>query len=431
MIKRPRSLDLNHATFLRQSGVLLLGQVGAVFFACVFTVLAARWLGPVEFGVLSTANTLVLLLSRASGPLTWIMTNVVAHFDAAAQPGKLRFFVAWAWRRLIAAILIGLALAGWLSFPLSRLLRLSSPLTIILTALWFAALLMTVFARAVQQGLQAFGLLALNQVAENILRLIVGLALIALGLGAQGGIVGYATGAGLAALIALMSLARHLGQSPPDADVNFRSLVTFSAQAVIAAGCYAILSNADFLTIKRFLPETDAGLYAAVQTLGLLPMVGLSVFYNVMFSTVSFAHARGDETLTFFYRLLAAIALMGAVTVALTGLLARPLILLAFGASYLAAEPLLVGYMAATMVLVLVMVFNSFYLARREGHFIPWLAAGTIVLVALLVIHHDTAQAIVVDILLAYSAILTAYVFQAAVAWLRARSARIDRASGQ
>ena len=431
MIKRPRSLDLNHATFLRQSGVLLLGQVGAIFFACVFTVLAARWLGPVEFGVLSTANTLVLLLSRASGPLTWIMTNVVARFDAAAQPGKLRFFVAWAWRRLIAAILIGLVLAGWLSFPLSRLLRLPSPLTIILTALWFAALLMTVFARAVQQGLQAFGLLAFNQVAENILRLIVGLALIALGLGAQGGIVGYATGAGLAALIALMSLARHLGQSPPDADVNFRSLVTFSAQAVIAACCYAILSNADFLTIKRFLPETDAGLYAAVQTLGLLPMVGLSVFYNVMFSTVSFAHARGDETLTFFYRLLAAIALMGAVTVALTGLLARPLILLAFGAPYLAAEPLLVGYMAATMVLVLVMVFNSFYLARREGHFIPWLAAGTIVLVALLVIHHDTAQAIVVDILLSYSAILTAYVFQAAVAWLRARSARIDRASGQ
>jgi O-antigen/teichoic acid export membrane protein len=132
-----------------------------------------------------------------------------------------------------------------------------------------------------------------------------------------------------------MSLARHLGQSPPDADVNFRSLVTFSAQAVIAAGCYAILSNADFLTIKRFLPETDAGLYAAVQTLGLLPMVGLSVFYNVMFSTVSFAHARGDETLTFFYRLLAAIALMGAVTVALTGLLARPLILLVFGARIL------------------------------------------------------------------------------------------------
>jgi O-antigen/teichoic acid export membrane protein len=146
---------------------------------------------------------------------------------------------------------------------------------------------------------------------------------------------------------------------------------------------------------------------------------------------VSFAHARGDETLTFFNRLLAAIAVMGAVTVALTSLLARPLILLTFGAQYLAAEPLLVGYMAATMVLVLVIVFNSFYLARREGHFIPWLVAGTVTLVALLLIHHDSAQAIVVDILLAYSAILTAYVFQAAVAWLRARSARIDRASGQ
>jgi len=67
---------------------------------------------PSSLACLSTANTLVLLLSRASGPLTWVVANVAARYDAVSQPGKLRFFVAWAWRRLIAATLVGLALAG-------------------------------------------------------------------------------------------------------------------------------------------------------------------------------------------------------------------------------------------------------------------------------------------------------------------------------
>ena len=78
------------------------------------------------------------------------------------------------------------------------------------------------------------------------------------------------------------------------------------------------------------------------------------------------------------------VIVLGIVAVAFTGLLARPLFLYTVGADYAAAMPFLVWYMAATVLLSLVMVVNSFYLARREGHFIPWLIAGTGLLIVLL-----------------------------------------------
>ncbi len=148
---------------------------------------------------------------------------------------------------------------------------------------------------------------------------------------------------------------------------------------------------------------------------GMLALVGFSTLYTVMFSAVSHSHARGDETISLFKRVLVVVIVLGIVAVAFTGLLARPLLLYTVGADYAAAVPFMVWYMAATVLLSLVMVVNSFYLARREGHFIPALAAGTCLLTALLLVFHDNVSAILRDILIAYGAILVAYAAQAVV----------------
>ena len=117
---------LTRTTFFHQSGVLLIGQVGALIPAYLFSVLSARLLGPADFGVLTTSATLVLILGRAGAPLVWIVTNVVATFAANDQPGKLRYFVSRTFKWLAASSLIGLALIIVLARPLSVILRLPS-----------------------------------------------------------------------------------------------------------------------------------------------------------------------------------------------------------------------------------------------------------------------------------------------------------------
>jgi len=404
---------LTRTTFFHQSGVLLIGQAGALIPAYLFSVLSARLLGPADFGVLTTSATLVLILGRAGAPLVWIVTNVVATFAANDQPGKLRYFVSRMFKWLAASSLIGLALIIVLARPLSVILRLPSATVIILTLVWFMALVMLMFARAIQQGLLSFPMLSLNLTLESVLRLAIGLALLYTGLGVNGAIIGYGSGCGLAALIAFVPLQRQLSRAPIDVQVQARSLYRFSAQAVVAAWCFAILSNADFIAVKWFLPATDAGLYAAVQMYGMLALVGFSTLYTVMFSAVSYSHARGDETVLLFKRVLVVVIALGIVAVAFTGLLARPLLLYTVGADYAAAMPFLVWYMAATVLLSLVMVVNSFYLARREGHFIPWLIAGTGLLIILLLAFHDRIETVLFDIVLVYGAIVIAYALHA------------------
>ncbi len=251
---------LTRTTFFYQSGVLLIGQAGALIPAYLFSVLSARLLGPADFGVLTTAATLVLILGRAGAPLVWIVTNVVATFAANDQPGKLRYFVSRTFKWLATSSLIGLALIIVFARPLSVILHLPSASIIILTLAWFIALVMLMFARAIQQGLLSFPMLALNLSLESALRLAIGLALLYAGLRVNGAIIGYGLGCGLAALVAFVPLQRQLSRAPIDVQAQARSLYRFSAQAVIAAGCFAILSNSDFMAVKWFLPATDAGL---------------------------------------------------------------------------------------------------------------------------------------------------------------------------
>lgn len=406
---------LTRTTFFYQSSVLLVGQIGALVPAYVFSVLSARLLGPVDFGVLTTSATIVLILSRASGPLVWVVINVVATFVATDQPGKLRYFVSWTLKWLAVLSLIGMALAAVLANPLGAVLRLPTPTLIMLTMAWFVAQVMLVFARAVQQGLQSFPAVALNLTLEAALRLAIGLALIYAGLGVSGAIIGYGLGCALAAVVAFVPIRRRLSLAPMGTQVQARSLYRFSAQTVIAAWCFAILSNVDFLTVKLFLSATDAGLYAAVQMFGMLALVAFSVLYTVMFSTVSYEHARGDETAPLFKRVLAIVGVTGLIAVALTGWLARPLLLYTVGSDYAAAAPFMTGYMAATVLLALIMVVNSFYLARREGHFLPWLVAGTGLLIILLLARHQDINAVLLNICIAYGAILIAYAIWRAI----------------
>ena len=402
---------LPRSRLFQQSGVLFLGQVGASIPAYLFSVLVARLLGPADFGTLAVSVTLVQILGRASGPLLWVMTNVAATFIASGEPGKLRYFVTWTLRRLVALTLVTLA-PVMLLYLLGNWLRLPSAVLVILTWFWFAAQLMLLLARGVQQGLQWFSAVAFNLTLEAVLRLCIGLALIYAGWQVNGALVGYGMGSALAALLAFILIYRRLPHPPPDTHVQVRSLYRFSAQAAAAAWCFAVLSNVDFIAVKHFLSATDAGLYAAIQLFGLIALMVFSALYTVMFSAVSSSHARGDAMVFLFRRVLLLVIGLGIAAVALCAMLAKPLIVYTVGAQYAQAAPFLVWYMTATVLLSLVMVINLFYLARREGHFIPPLVLGTILLVGLLLVYHSRVEAVLLDINLAYGLTVLAYVAQ-------------------
>ena len=407
--------------FLRQSSLVLAGQLGAAAFAYGFSILAARRLGPVEFGVLGVASTLVLTLNQVSAPLALVVTNAIARLSAAGQVGQLRYFVGIA-QRAIGLGLMGLLTLGALAaYPFSVALHVPW-LTLLLALAWFAAGLEIIFWRAVQQGLQAYSSLSINLVVEAAARLLVGWLLLVAGLGANGAVVAYGAAAVLAVGTAYVPLRARLNITPPDPAIDLHGLFLFSTQAFAVTLCYAVLTSADFLTVKRFLPESQAGLYAAMQMFGKLAFTGFSALYTVMFSAVSHDHAQSRDTRLMLWRVLGLTVLLGSIAVGLTAFLARQLIAWTVGKDYMEAAPILTGYLTVTVMFAVIVTLNTFYLARREWHFIPWLAAGAGLLIFLLAINHHTLEAIVLDLGLSYGATLAAYSLQALVPRLFSRT---------
>jgi len=398
--------------FLRQSGLVLAGQLGAAVFAYGFSILAARWLGPVEFGVLGVASTLVLTLNQVSAPLALVVTNASARLSAAGQAGQLRHFVGIT-QRAIGLGLMGLLTFGALAvYPVSVALHVPW-LTLLLALAWFAAGLETIFWRAVQQGLQAYSSLSINLVVEAAARLLVGWLLLVAGRGANGAIVAYGAAAVLAVGTAYLPLRAQLNIAPPDPVIDLHGFLLFSGQAFAVTLCYAVLTSADFLAVKRFLPEAQAGLYAAMQMFGKLAFTGFSALYTVMFSAVSHDHAQRHDTRPILWRVLGLTILLGSIAVGLTAFLARQLIAWTVGKDYMEAAPILTGYLAVTVMFAVIVTLNTFYLARREGHFLPWLAVGAGLLIFLLAVNHNALEAIVLDLGLSYGATLAAYSLQA------------------
>jgi O-antigen/teichoic acid export membrane protein len=413
ILKRLLSFRSTFHLYLRQSSLALMGQLGAAVFAYLFSVLAARRLGPVEFGVLGTAAVIVLTLNQITAPLALVVTNAVARFVASGHPGKLRHFVALVQRAMLVA-LAGLTVAGVLvASPLSAALRIPM-LTAVLAVLWFGVGLEIILWRAVQQGFQAYAAFAFNLILEAAVRLLIGWLLLNAGLGANGAVAAYGAAALFSVLVAYAPLRARLNAAQPDADVDMHSALRFSAQAFVMTVCYALLTNADFLAVKRFLPEAQAGVYAVLQMFGKLAFTGFSALYTVMFSAVSHDHAQRHDTWPLFRLTLGLILVLGLVGIGLVQVFATPLIVWTVGADYLEATPVLTGYLVATVLLALLVTTNTFYLARRESAFIRWLVAGAGLLIVLLVVNHNSLEAVVFDLCLSYGAILVAYFFQAA-----------------
>jgi len=398
--------------FLRQSGLVLTGQLGAAVFAYGFSILAARRLGPVEFGVLGAASTIVLTLNQVSAPMALVVTNAIARLAAAGQAGKLRRFVAITQRATGLGLMALLAFGALVVYPISAALHVPW-LTLLLALAWFAAGLEIIFWRAVQQGLQTYLSLSINLVLEAAARLLVGWLLLIAGLGANGAVLAYGVAALLATGMAYFPLRSRLNIAPLDSAIDLHGLFLFSTQAFAVTLCYAVLTSADFLAVKRFLPEVQAGLYAAMQMFGKLAFTGFSALYTVMFSEVSHDHTQSQDTRPILWRVLGLITLLGVSAIGLTALLARLLIAWTVGQDYLAAAPLLTGYLTTTVMFAVIVTINTFHLARREGHFISWLVVGVALLILLLALNHNRLEAIVFDLGLAYGAILAAYAVQA------------------
>ncbi len=258
-------------TFLRSIGVrdslvmaVTMALAGGLDYAV--SVLAGRWLVPVEYGIFIAVAAVLQVLAQ----LTNTIRNVVAFYAAELSAKRdssqgVGAFVQSAWRWGWKWGLLATAVMAMLSPALARTLRLPNA-----WPLWAASpVVLLFFIRTVTdgalQGLQKFAGFGVVQVVQSLLRLLFAAGLIWLGSQAVGAIVALP-----AAMVGVLALALWLLR-PYFQDrsrvVARRVSWHYSSHTLMGLAAFAVLANMDALFVKHFFSPSIAGDYGPVVTL--------------------------------------------------------------------------------------------------------------------------------------------------------------------
>jgi O-antigen/teichoic acid export membrane protein len=361
-----------------------------------YQVVMARLLVPDDYAILTALFGILILESLSAQVIQSATARLAAQYRARGEEAALHVFVRrWTRRVLLAAglpaaaiVLAAPAIASVLSLPpvavalLGVALFISAPLT---------------FTGGLLQGLAYFGWFGWYFIVQALVRLGLGVLLVAAGLGVTGAFVGAlsALAAGLVlSLVPLVPLFRAARGAVHTVELG-RAETRFFLLASIVMLAYAILTNVDAVAGRALLPPGDAGAYAGTITMAKVVLFAPIAVGFILLERTARSHARGEDTdQALFLALAFVLATSGVVTI---GYVLAPAFFTAVvvGPQYPLAVGLIGPYAIAALLNALLSLWIAHFIGRGEMRFGLILAIGAVAeIAAILVTPHD-AQTLV------------------------------------
>ena len=267
-----------------RGGVLIAAAMGVMNVTTYgFTILAARLLGPVQYGGVAAVMNLLLVVSVVALALqATAARRISADLDHVAQIERGVLWVSWR-----AALATGGVLL-LLSPVVEQLLRLESLATAVLVALTAIPITAMGGQAGVLQGERRWGALGAVYVAAGVPRLAIGAGLLLWRPSELLAVTAVAVGCVAPVIVGAWAL-RHERAPGSEADHHRgRAILTESlvnSQALLA---FFALANLDVVVARNTLPAHDSGLYAGglilTKALLFLPQFVVVVAFPAMAS---------------------------------------------------------------------------------------------------------------------------------------------------
>ena len=382
----------------------------------IFHVAVSRLLGPSEYGTLAALLALVMILSVPLSVAQTVVAKRVAILRTEGKDQEASETAAGAAKALLRIGLVSSIALAALSPLLASFLHTPVLPTALVAPYFLFSILLSV-PLGVLQGRLRFSALAAVGALTVLVRLAVGVGLVAIGFGVTGAILGTVLGQGLSLLVAvpLLGFGRSVWRGARRSAALLRGEF---APALFALGAFWLLAEVDILMARRYLDPVSAGHYASA---GLLSRALL--FLPAAISMVAlprFAEARdGDEARR---RLrLALWAVLGLVVLAFPFLVVVRgfAVNLAFGADFAPAASLIPLLAAGMGSVAIVGLLTHFHIAEGTRAYRLTFAAIAVE-TFLIILFHGNAYAIG-WIVLGVGSVTAVVQYQAAVAACRWR----------
>lgn len=390
----PRALRERSTLVLGGSLIMLFGS-GMVSVANFgYNVSMARMLGPAEFGHVTAVATLLMLASAVTLSFQLVCAKFIARNKTSASKAFIHDGLmkrAWV---VGAAMGTGMILA---SPGIAHLLRLPSPLLVVLLGIGLMFYPALGVKRGVLQGTCNFRYLSGNFILEALVKLVAAVGLVWVGYGSFGAIGGIAASLLAAFLFAQVKFTRE-GGSEHTVPASFREAM----QAIVFFVGQVVLSNIDILLVKYFFDPGEAGLYAAVALVGRLLYFAswsiVSAMFPVSASSSAEPDRRPDHVL--FTPLLLVFGI-SAVYTAVMAMFPQTIVRMLFGTGFQEAESLLSLYAIATGFYALSVVLMTYEMSRKivNTGWLQLIFSGVMV-VAISIFHSSLREVVQVQLVI-------------------------------
>ena len=386
-------------------GIAMIGANGGNYLLNVFL---GRWLTPAEFADANLMVTIMLLVTAIAISLQLIAARFAGIYSINGNDGQIGALANWLERRaMVAGGSVGILLIAG-AWQLSEFFNSASPWPFVILGAGMPFYLIQAVGRGVLQGRLRFGALAATFVVEMLTRVILGIALVAAGLGVAGATVAL-TASFIATWVHVRLLQNEEGSGVPSSKA-IRELVVYAAPVGVLLLGQIIINNGDVLIAKRFLDPETAGVYAAVA------LVGRAVFFlswsvaTTLFPAAAQRNEMGEDSNGLLLGGCAIVGLMGVGFVAGAGLLGGTVLGRVFGPEYADVSGPLAWYALATSLFAMANLIVSHHLSTGRIREALVLIAGGVVQTSLLLIGRGSIDELIRAQVIAMSLLLAAVV---------------------
>lgn len=388
---------------IKQGSLMFLAVTISNILSLLYQLYMVRNLSPINYGVLNSLFSVLMIVSVPSGTLQTVVTKFTSTFYAINHHERinllLRSFVKKA--SVFGLVIFLILILG--SRSICSFLQITSPwLIMILGVTTFFSIILPLTQGGLQ-GLQRFGYLGLIMITNGSLKLLLGIVFVSIGFGVIGAMSALAISTFIALLLSFVMLASvlprplalipkssQLKSNSPDPEMNFSEIYRYFCAVATVLFCFMVLTNIDVVLVKHFFKPLEAGYYSIAQMVGKIILFLPIAITMVMFPKVSNLHAQGKDTFHILRRSLLCVGLLCG-TAALICLLFPGLIIrLLSGEEHLYCIPLARIFSVTMVFFALVYVLLFYHLSIHRLGFIYSLVLLTGLQVLLIILFHQS-----------------------------------------
>ncbi len=373
------------------SMVMIIGSNLVNFLNYLYHLIIGRMLGPSDYGELAAIISLIGLLGIIPAPLG---TSIIKYISSAKNNTESANMISWLKIKYFQGSFIFFVIVLVISPVMSSFLKIHNISYFILIAVSFLFSLQSGLNRSILQGLLKFKEMVITVLAENSTKLILSIGFVYLGFKVGGAIFALVVAALLGWYVTKQYL-RHSKTRKPNFTPDIKSMLMFTIPVFIQNFATTSLYSSDVILVKHFFSSHDAGIYAALSTLGKIIFFAAGPIGAVMFPLVSKRSAKGENyKRVFMFSLAATVFLSGAIL--LVYLLFPSLaIQLLYGSLFLEASGLLLWFGIFITFFTLASLIINYTLSLGRTRVVIFPAIAAVFQVVLIWFFHDSLFSVV------------------------------------